>query len=41
MILDPLNKDIQGLIYATEALLGQDDFCMEYIGAFRAGRFGS
>jgi 5-methyltetrahydrofolate--homocysteine methyltransferase len=40
VILDPLNKDIQGLIYATEALLGQDDFCIEYIGAFREGRFG-
>lgn len=41
MILDPLNKDIQGLIHATEALLGQDEFCIAYIGAFRAGRFGS
>jgi 5-methyltetrahydrofolate--homocysteine methyltransferase len=40
-ILDPLNKDIQGLIYATEALLGQDELCIAYIGAFREGRFGS
>jgi 5-methyltetrahydrofolate--homocysteine methyltransferase len=40
-ILDPLNRDMMGLIYATEALLGQDDFCMEYIGAFRAGIFGN
>jgi 5-methyltetrahydrofolate--homocysteine methyltransferase len=40
-ILDPLNKDMMGLIYAAEALLGQDDFCMEYIGAFRAGIFGA
>jgi 5-methyltetrahydrofolate--homocysteine methyltransferase len=39
-IIDPLNKDMMGLIYAAEALLGQDDFCMEYIGAFRAGIFG-
>jgi 5-methyltetrahydrofolate--homocysteine methyltransferase len=39
-ILDPLNKDMMGLIYATEALMGQDDFCMEYIRAFRAGIFG-
>ena len=38
-ILDPLNKDMIGLIYATEALLGQDEFCMEYIGAFREGIF--
>jgi 5-methyltetrahydrofolate--homocysteine methyltransferase len=39
-ILDPLNKDMMGLIYAGEALLGQDDFCMEYISAFRQGIFG-
>ncbi|MDR0525605.1 MAG: methyltetrahydrofolate cobalamin methyltransferase [Spirochaetaceae bacterium] len=40
-ILDPLNRDLMGLIYAAEALLGQDEFCMEYIGAFRAGLFGN
>ncbi len=34
-ILDPLNRDMMGLIYATEALLGLDDYCMEYIGAYR------
>jgi 5-methyltetrahydrofolate--homocysteine methyltransferase len=38
-IIDPLNVDMIGLIYATEALLGMDDFCMEYISAFREGRF--
>ena len=39
-ILDPTNRDMMGLIYATEALLGQDDYCMEYIGAYREGKFG-
>lgn len=39
-ILDPTNRDMVGLIYATEALLGQDDYCMEYIGAYREGKFG-
>lgn len=39
-ILDPTNRDLMGLIYATEALLGQDEFCMEYIGAYRRGLFG-
>ena len=39
-ILDPLNRDMLGLIYATEALLGEDDFCMEYISAYRDGLFG-
>ena len=39
-ILDPTNRDMLGLIYATEALLGQDDYCMEYIGAYREGIIG-
>lgn len=39
-ILDPTNRDMLGLIYATEALLGQDEFCMEYITAYREGRIG-
>jgi len=40
-IIDPLNKDMMGLIYATEALLGKDEFCLEYINAFRSGVFGA
>ena len=39
-ILDPTNRDMMGVIYATEALLGLDDYCMEYIGAYRDGLFG-
>ena len=39
-ILDPTNRDMMGLIYATEALLGNDDYCMEYITAYREGIFG-
>ena len=39
-ILDPTNRDMMGVIYATEALLGLDDYCMEYIGAYRDGIFG-
>lgn len=39
-ILDPTNRDMMGLIYATEALLGMDEYCMEYIGAYREGLFG-
>lgn len=39
-ILDPTNRDMLGLIYATEALLGMDDYCMEYIGAYREGLIG-
>jgi 5-methyltetrahydrofolate--homocysteine methyltransferase len=39
-VLDPLNQDLMGVIFATEALLGNDEMCMEYIGAYRAGIFG-
>ena len=39
-ILDPANRDMLGHIYATEALLGLDDYCMEYIGAYREGLIG-
>lgn len=39
-ILDPVNRDMLGHIYATEALLGLDEYCMEYIGAYREGLIG-
>lgn len=38
-ILDPLSKDLMGMLFATEAMLGQDMYCMEYIGAFRRDIF--
>lgn len=39
-IVDPTNRDMMGIIYATTALLGDDFYCMEYIGAFRDNLFG-
>lgn len=39
-VLDPTNRDLMGMIYATEAMLGLDDYCMEYISAYRRGIFG-
>ena len=39
-ILNPNNRDMLGAIYATEACMGLDEYCMEYIGAFREGRIG-
>lgn len=36
-ILDPLDKKIMSFIYATEALIGVDDFCMNYLTKFREG----
>jgi 5-methyltetrahydrofolate--homocysteine methyltransferase len=39
-ILDPTEPGIMAAVYATQALLGRDEFCMEYIGAEREGRLG-
>ena len=36
-ILDPLDKKLMTYLYAGEALLGRDDFCMEYLTKFREG----
>jgi len=38
-IIDPNDRYLMALIYATEALLGKDDFCMEYITKSREGAF--
>ncbi len=40
VIADPLNRDVIGTIYATEALLGRDRHCRNYNKAYRAGRIG-
>jgi 5-methyltetrahydrofolate--homocysteine methyltransferase len=39
-VLDPLSQDLMGVIYATEAMLGNDDLCGEYMSAYREGIFG-
>ena len=39
-IINPLHKHMMGLIYATEALKGTDEYCIEYINAYREGLFG-
>ena len=33
-IVDPTNKNMIGMIYATNALLERDEYCLEYIGKF-------
>lgn len=40
LILDPTDKELIGLVYAAEALLGRDEYCLEYIAAYRSGCFG-
>ena len=39
-IIDPLNRDIIGSIYATEALLNRDPYCRKYNKAYRKGLIG-
>ena len=39
-VVDPCNRDMMGIIFATEAMLGLDDYCMEYISAYREDLFG-
>ncbi len=39
-IIDPLNRDLIAGIYATEALMGTDEYCIEYLAAYREGKFG-
>lgn len=38
-ILDPLDKQLMSFLYATDALLGRDEYCMEYITLYRDGFF--
>lgn len=37
-ILDPLDNKLMSFVYAGEALLGIDDYCMNYISKFREGK---
>jgi 5-methyltetrahydrofolate--homocysteine methyltransferase len=39
-IMDPTSRDMNGVLHATEALLGIDDYCMDYIDAYRENLFG-
>jgi 5-methyltetrahydrofolate--homocysteine methyltransferase len=38
-ILDPLDKTMMGFVYASQALLGKDEFCMNYLTAHRKGLY--
>jgi cobalamin-dependent methionine synthase I len=37
-ILDPLDKKLMSFLYAGEALLGLDDYCMNYVMKFKEGQ---
>lgn len=38
-IMNPLDAGLMAMVYACEALLGKDEYCMEYISQYREGRF--
>ncbi|MFZ5944699.1 MAG: methyltetrahydrofolate cobalamin methyltransferase [Bacillota bacterium] len=38
-ILDPLDKVMMGFVFASQALLGKDEFCMKYLTAHRKGLY--
>jgi 5-methyltetrahydrofolate--homocysteine methyltransferase len=38
-VIDPLNKDLRGVILAAEAMMGLDDLCLEYVAGYRQGIF--
>ncbi|WP_035213253.1 methyltetrahydrofolate cobalamin methyltransferase [Desulfitobacterium hafniense] len=38
-ILDPLDKAMMGFLFASQALLGKDSFCMNYLTAHRNGLY--
>jgi 5-methyltetrahydrofolate--homocysteine methyltransferase len=41
VIADPLDADLQALVYAAEALVNKDRFCLNYIKAYQEGRLAS
>jgi 5-methyltetrahydrofolate--homocysteine methyltransferase len=38
-IVNPLDKKMMANIIAAEALIGKDEYCMKYLGAYRAKKF--
>jgi 5-methyltetrahydrofolate--homocysteine methyltransferase len=40
-IMDPTSSDMQATLHATNALLGDDEYCMDYLSAYRSGLFGA
>ena len=38
-IIDPTDKGVMGQLLATRALIGQDEYCMEYMTAMREGDY--
>jgi 5-methyltetrahydrofolate--homocysteine methyltransferase len=39
VIADPTDKQLLGALRAALLIAGKDEYCMDYITAFREGRF--
>ena len=39
VIVDPTDRMMMATLYAAQALLGRDEYCMGYLRAYRAGKF--
>jgi 5-methyltetrahydrofolate--homocysteine methyltransferase len=39
-VIDPLNREMIGTVFAANALLGKDKYCKKYSRAFRQGKIG-
>jgi len=40
-IMDPTSPDMRATMYATDALLGNDEYCMNFLTAYREGLIGA
>lgn len=40
LFIDPLDERLMALIHSMNALMGTDDFCCDYLSAYRAGKLG-
>jgi len=41
LIIDPLDSGMMAMITAIKTLLGQDEFCVDYLAAYRNGRLSN
>lgn len=39
-IMDPTDRNMLGALYAAQALLGDDEYCLDYVGAYKDDLFG-
>lgn len=40
LFIDPLDERLMALVYSMNALMGTDEYCCDYLSAYRAGKLG-